>query len=123
LVEVAHSGIVPELIALLKKTLPDDPGPMLLTCVTNLALHDVAKPILLQNHALDLALSLLHYLDSEEEVKIDLGLTSASLICRLVGNEESGPGPDAIKHNDLLVKKMEWILTTVLGKDSLLSGQ
>ena len=55
--------------------------------------------MLLENGLLPFAVDLLRYLNSTDESDLDIGLTSASLICRLVGNQESGPGPEAIRSN------------------------
>ena len=85
-----------------------------LTSLTNLALHPVCHEELLRHGALEMALDYLKFLHSTNQDEIDFGLTSASLLCRLVGREESGPGPEAIRSNGELLKKLQWLLREVL---------
>ena len=87
------------LLRVAKEKIPGSIGAYALTSLTNLALHSESHRHLLQVGGLQFALGLLHYLDGETNNEIDVGLTSASFICRVVGKEESGPGPDAIKAN------------------------
>lgn len=120
----ANIRMIKGLLRVGKEKIPGTIGAYALTAITNLALHPVAHKHLIEAGALQFALGLLHYLDGESDVEMDVGLTSASFICRVVGKEESGPGPDAIKANTKLVEKLLWILTSVLdeGPDGRVIG-
>lgn len=85
-----------------------------LIAITNLALSSASHECLLNNGALDTAISLLGNLRSTDETELDLGLTAAFLICRIAGRDETGPGMQSIQDNRDLVDKLHWILEQVL---------
>jgi hypothetical protein len=112
--KVVDSKVAIPLIQYIKKFAPESNAARALTVVTNLALHSVSHKQLKEQNILPSAVDFLKYLPSAVVDEIDFGLTSASLICRLVGYEESGPGPEAIRSNTKLIDKMQWLLKAVL---------
>jgi hypothetical protein len=112
--KVAASGIIIDLATFLKKHAPQPIAAYALTSLTNLALHNVSHKQLKAAGILPMAVDFLRFISSEVTHELDFGLTSASLICRLVGYEESGPGPESIRSNGKLVEKMTWLLKAVL---------
>ena len=102
--QVMPTDVIDRLIALVASRNGDEFADVALTCLSSMALFQVAHAGLTDAGVLRLALKNLHYLESadSDENGLDYGLTAASLLCRLVGKEESGPGPEAIRSNSLV---------------------
>ena len=95
----ASTDYISALMDVVQTLAPAENGAFAFAALANMALNPISHKNLLACGGLEMALGLLHYLDGTETHEIDVGLTSATFICRVVGKEESGPGPDSIKSN------------------------
>ena len=108
-------GLIEKLLWVMENFCPHVAGINASIAVINLAIFPLSHKKLLSNRALEIALHNLKFLkDTAPNDELDCGLSAAFLIIRTVGNQESGPGPAAIKGNPVLVKKLYWVLESVL---------
>ena len=122
--KLLSSGLIPILLQTAKKYAPQTVGLWALVNLDNIALNPATHKAILEANGLEIALDLLRFLKSDQDHELDYGLSSAFLICRCVGREETGPGPEAISGNPRLVEKLKWILTEVLdvGRNGVVIG-
>jgi len=111
---ICKSGLVPLLLHVAETHAPQRIGVYSLIALVNLAIHQESHTCLLEFNAVSVSIGLLRFLSSGLYYELDCGLSAAFLICRLVGEDETGVGPDAIHANSLFFEKLYWILEAVV---------
>lgn len=119
-VVVARGSLVSQIVAVAGSRAPRDVANRALICLGNLALFPQLFARLDEgerDRCVDMAMRVLGEMLNKAEVsdeELDCGLSCAFLLCRTVGNHETGPGVDMLEQTPLVREKLLWILTAVL---------
>ncbi|KAH9254199.1 hypothetical protein BASA81_007788 [Batrachochytrium salamandrivorans] len=106
-VVVGHGSLVSQIVAIAGSSSPRDVANRALICLGNLALFPTSSPALPEV--------------SDDE--LDCGLSCAFLLCRTVGNHETGPGVEMLEHNSWLKPLLgEFIPVIVRALGSVVGG-
>jgi len=114
-VVASSSAMAASLSALLRDEDRSPVGQNALNVLKNLALFPSAHAALLRADVMKNCLGLIGMLSSQKEDELLTALRAASLVCRLHGSDESGPGSDVIQgNNHAVIAKMMWVLDEVV---------
>ena len=111
---MAQNGLAGPIVSAVKEMGTTEEGSLTLSVLRSLSQHPATHRALNEAHALEAALPFIRLLGSNVETDVNLGLRAASLVCRLNGKDETGPGADAIQANPLVVTKMIWFFDGVI---------
>jgi hypothetical protein len=112
---VIESGAVEACLRLVEQNITFDYSTSALGSLKNLAITKSARPFLLQAGALQVAQGSLRHLRADSPSELKFGLCAASLICRLMDGQETGPLVDMFAETEgLVLRQLHWLLNAVL---------
>ena len=116
--KIISCGVVESCLRIVNLDVSEDFSTSALGSLKNLAISKRTHAYLLKAGSIRVANEAMHFLSSDNNYELKLGLCAASLICRLIENQEVGEGTDVVYGNKILYYRLEWLLKKVLSAGS-----